>query len=129
MADQEQQDYGGFERRKSVFTEADKAFLLQMVRGPKEFKVFGLRVSEVTLIISAAFLLFAFYIRTNDMLAVLTEKQKYTDKFMENSDRYHSTVSGFSFHQGKPENPGYDAGSRIWELTHGNVKTYPANKN
>lgn len=101
-------DYEGPDRRKSVFTDEDKEFLLQAARGPKEFKVLGLRISELTLIVSAAFLLFAFYIRTNDMLAVLTKRQEYTDRFMENSDRYHSTFLGMQFQQGKPENPSYD---------------------
>jgi hypothetical protein len=103
-------DFTGPNRRQSILTDDDKHFLASVLKsGDRSSKIMGFRVQEVAVILAFLFLLMAFYIRTSDVLLQFTEFSARTQRFMDNSDVYHSTVLGVQFSNGKPENTAYSS--------------------
>ena len=98
--------WSGNERRKLLLTDDDKKFFINHIF-PQEKKYFGFKVQELAIIFSILIGVFGFYLRTNDTLSRLVILGEKTQTFMDNSDNYHSVISGFSFKQGQPANIGY----------------------
>lgn len=94
------------ERRKSMLTDDDKKFFIETLM-PQEKKYFGFKIQELAIIFSILIGVFGFYLRTNDTLVRLVILGEKTQTFMDNSDNYHSVISGLSFKQGQPANIGY----------------------
>jgi len=79
-----------------------------------EKKLFGvLKVSDVIWIFGFIFTIFAFYLRTNDAMERLIKSTDYLSGFANNSDIYHSTLTGHAFKQGKPSNDNYEDPVRV----------------
>lgn len=88
-------------------TDEDRELLMAVIRKSKP-RLFGLGIAELSIIVSLFISVCFFYIRTNDMLTGYAVFKERTEKFMSNSDKYHSTFLGISFLEGQPENPNYD---------------------
>lgn len=121
MGSDNDQPYEGGERRRSVFTDHDLLVLSNLIRSSKQEsqrKVFGVTISEFAMIVSAALMVVTFYVRTNDLALGFKDFKSYTQTFMDNSDRYHTTVLGVGFKQGTPENPNFNA-AKVREMFNG----------
>lgn len=88
-------------------TDDDFKKLAELIK-PQELKFFGFRLKDFLVIIGVFMSVYAFYVRTNDTLERLTKISERLSDFADNSDSYHSAMTGIQFKQGRPLNSNYD---------------------
>lgn len=102
--------YHGPERRKckDMLSEDDKEFLVQTLSSRSSDKrFFGFKVQELSIIATILFGIFAFYLRTDEAMRRLIGITDFLVEFTQNSDNYHSSITGKQFFKGKPVSLGY----------------------
>lgn len=96
--------YNGTERRQSLLNNEEKEILRNISKSVNGKRFFGFKIQELVILGSVLLGISAFYLRTNDTLDRLVNLSEYTQKFMKNSDGYHSAILGLEFDKGRPIN-------------------------